>query len=475
MYEQMYEDLKNNGPKNLYKLAKTRQRRAQDIDRMIFVKDSEGKIMCEDTDIKKTWSEYFNRLLNTRNSRKDLEELDKVEGPMDLVTEEEVKTQLDRMKNKKATGPDEFPIEVVKKLGGTGIAWMTAVMQDIQQNGIPSEWRKSKITPLYIQKGDPLNCSNYRGVKLLSHCLKLWERVIEARIRTMVNINGRQYGFQKGKSTTQPMHCLRILQEKMREHQKDLHMVFVDLEKAYDTVPRDLIWYCLRKRGIAEEYVRVIQDMYHDCETAVVTTVGETESIKIEVGLHQGSALSPFLFILILDIVTEEIREETPWAMLFADDLVLCDQSKENMEERLENWRGCLEDAGLKVSRAKTEHLPPPGNMERINMEKYGGGDKTELPTTKAFKYLGTTIDQEGGCGMEISKRIEKAWNRWRELTGVLCDKKIPTKLKVLLYKTAIRPTLMYGNELWPLTHRQEERLSATEMRMLRYIHNINW
>ena len=74
-------------------------------------------------------------------------------------------------------------------------------------------------------------------------------------------------------------------------------------------------------------------------------------SINIEVGLHQESALSPFLFILILDIVTEEIREETPWAMLFADDLVLCDQSKENMEERLENWRGCLEDAGLKVSR----------------------------------------------------------------------------------------------------------------------------
>ena len=85
--------------------------------------------------------------------------------------------------------------------------------------------------------------------------------------------------------------------------------------------------------------------MYKDCETSVVTSVGETDEIEIEVGLHQGSALSPFLFILILDVITEEIQEDTPWAMLFADDLVLCDGTRERMEER-----------------PKTEHLPPAGN-----------------------------------------------------------------------------------------------------------------
>ena len=232
------------------------------------------------------------------------------------------------------------------------------------------------------------------------------------------------------------MFCLRMLQEKMREHQREMHMVFVDLEKAYDTVPRDLIWHCLRRRGVPEEYVRVIKDMYKDCKTSVVTTVGETEQIEIEVGLHQGSALSPYLFILILDVISEEIREETPWAMLFADDLVVCDESRERTEERLENWRGCLEEAGLKVSRAKTEHLPPPGNRQPIRMKEYEGDGLTDLPSVTAFKYLGTTIDQEGGCEKEVAKRIEKAWNRWRELTGVLCDKKIPTKLKLLLYKT---------------------------------------
>ena len=104
------------------------------------------------------------------------------------------------------------------------------------------------------------------------------------------------------------MFCLRMLQEKMREYQQDLHMVFVDLEKAYDTVPRDLIWYCLRKRGVPEVYVELIRDMYRNCTTSVNTSAGTTEAVRIEVGLHQGSALSTFLFIVIMDTITEEIE-----------------------------------------------------------------------------------------------------------------------------------------------------------------------
>ena len=174
-YEKLYEYLKENGQKSLYKLAKTRKRGSQDIDRMIFVKDRESKILCGDDDIKKRWREYFDKLLNTKNQRKDLQRSDEIEGPMRLISESEVKIQLEKMKNRKATGPDEFPIEVVKSLGQTGLTWMTAVLQDVQENGIPPEWRRSKITPLYKQKGDPLNCSIYRWIKLLSHCLKLWE------------------------------------------------------------------------------------------------------------------------------------------------------------------------------------------------------------------------------------------------------------------------------------------------------------
>ena len=78
---------------------------------------------------------------------------------------------------------------------------------------------------------------------------------------------------------------------------KELHVVFVDLEKAYDRVPRDLIWWCLWKKGIPEGYITIIQYMYNDCESLVSTRAGDTDYFHVGVGLHQGSALSPLLFI----------------------------------------------------------------------------------------------------------------------------------------------------------------------------------
>ncbi|KAK3548324.1 hypothetical protein QTP70_010182 [Hemibagrus guttatus] len=95
-----------------------------------------------------------------------------------------------------------------------------------------------------------------------------------------------------------------------RDSQRELHCVFVDLEKAYDRVPREELWYCMRKSGVAEKYVRVVQNMYERSRTVVRCAVGQTEEFKVEVGLHQGSALSPFLFAKVMDQLSEELVEQ---------------------------------------------------------------------------------------------------------------------------------------------------------------------
>ena len=102
---------------------------------------------------------------------------------------------------------------------------------------------------------------------------------------------------------------MRQLQEKTREKNKDFHMVFVDLEKAFDRIPRDLIWWCTRKKGVPEEYVNIVLDMCRSSKTQVVTQKDETEYVPIEVGLHQGSALSPLLFIIIMERPSGKHRE----------------------------------------------------------------------------------------------------------------------------------------------------------------------
>jgi len=95
--------------------------------------------------------------------------------------------------------------------------------------------------------------------------------------------------------------------------------------------------------------------------------------------------------------------------MLFADDLAICDREGRQVEERLEAWCGHLEDTGLKGSRKKTEHLLPKECTIRIKMKRYDQEDYTELPTTNKFKYLGTVIDQDGGCEAEVTRRISAA------------------------------------------------------------------
>ena len=134
----------------------------------------------------------------------------------------------------------------------------------------------------------------------------------ERRLRSELTFSEQQYGFMPGKSTTDALFALRVLMEKYREGQKELHCVFVDLEKAYDKVPREEVWYCMRKSGLEEKYVRIVQDMYDDSITAVRCAVGVTEGFEVKVGLHQGSALSPCLFAMVMDRMTDDGKLHGP-------------------------------------------------------------------------------------------------------------------------------------------------------------------
>ncbi|KAK3552020.1 hypothetical protein QTP70_031590 [Hemibagrus guttatus] len=213
----------------------------------------------------------------------------------------------------------------------------------------------------------------------------------------VVEICEQQYGFMPRKSTTDAIFALRILMEKYRDGQRELHCLFVDLEKVYDRVPREELWYCMRKSGVAEKYVRVVQDMYERSRTVVSSAVGQTEEFKVEVGLHQGSALSPFLFAIVMDQLSEEVRQDSPWTMMFADDIVICSESREQVEENLERWRFALERRGMKVSRSKTEYMC-------VN-EREGSGtvrlQGEEVKKVQEFKYLGSTVQSNGECGKE--------------------------------------------------------------------------
>ena len=473
-YEDLYQRLgTKEGERDIYKMAKIRERKTRDIGQVKCIKDGAGQLLVKDEEIKHRWREYFDKLFNGENESSTIELNDSFDETsmrfVRRIQESEVKEALKRMKGGKAMGPDCIPIEVWKGLGDIAIVWLTKLFNLIfRANKMPEEWRRSILVPIFKNKGDVQSCTNYRGIKLMSHTMKLWERVIEHRLRRMTSVTKNQFGFMPGRSTMEAIFLVRQLMERYREHKKDLHMVFIDLEKAYDKIPRNVMWWALEKHKVPAKYITLIKDMYDNVVTSVRTSDVDTDDFPIKIGLHQGSALSPYLFALVMDEVTRDIQGDIPWCMLFADDVVLVDDSRTGVNRKLELWRQTLESKGFRLSRTKTEYMMCGFSTTRCEEEVSLDGQV--VPQKDTFRYLGSMLQEDGGIDEDVNHRIKAGWMKWRQASGILCDKRVPQKLKGKFYRTAVRPAMLYGAECWPTKRRHVQQLGVAEMRMLRWM-----
>ena len=127
--------------------------------------------------------------------------------------------------------------------------------------------------------------------------MKLLEHVLDSLIREMVDIDAMQFGFVPGGGTTDAFFIIRQLQEKYIAANKPPYFAFVDLEKAFNRVPRKVLWWALRSLGVEELAVRVIQGMYTDVKSHVRVNGQYSKEFGVGVGVHQGSVLSPLLFV----------------------------------------------------------------------------------------------------------------------------------------------------------------------------------
>ena len=166
-----------------------------------------------------------------------------------------------------------------------------------------------------------------------------------------------------------------------------------------------------------------------------------------------------------MDRLTDEVRREPPRTMLFADDIVICEETRKKVEQRLESWKYALKRRGMKVSTSKTKYLCINGENddETVKMED------TKVPKVKEFKYLGSTVQESGSCEREVKKRVQAGWNGWRRLSGVICDKRLPARVKGKVYSSVIRPAMVYGLETVVVTKKQVEEMEVAEMKMLRF------
>ena len=274
-----------------------------------------------------------------QNAKDPLEQVDPVEGAGNEISRKEIAMAIKQMKNNKALGPSGITAEMLNALGEDGIEWIYIILNNfLQQEKLCFDMKESEIVTIYKPKGDAMECANYRWIKLLECAMKIHERVIERRIRDRVHIQDNQFGFMSGKGTMDAIFILRQVQEQILKDNKR-YWTFVHLEKAFDRIPREVVYRSLRKKGITEKIIRVVRSMYEGARTRVRSGAGYTARFEIEVGVHQGSGLSLLLFIIVMDAISEAVWREVPWDALYADDLIVTEDLAANLQTRFSGWQ----------------------------------------------------------------------------------------------------------------------------------------
>ena len=399
-----------------------------------------------------------------------------------LIWIDMVKKAISQMKAGKAPGLSGIVVEMIRAAGDMGASTIRNLVAAIIRDGkVLSDWEQSFIVCLYKGKGDALERGNYRGLKLTEQVMKVLEWIVAGLIRQVVSIDDSQFGFVPGRGTTDAIFVDRQLQEKYLAANKRLYMAFVDLEKAFDRVPRKAIWWALRKLGVDEWIVRLVQRMNSSARSRVRVGEGYSGEFEVKVGVHQGSVLSPLLFIIVLEALSREFRCGVPWEDLYAIDLVIIAESLEKCVRRLLTWKEAMEEKGLRVNAGKTkimicgtglDLLQSSGEFPcavcsifckgcthwvrkkcsglkrltedpdyrctrcqgtarpldgRPRRDVQVGPDKLEV--VASFCYLGDMLSAAGGCELSATTREKPAWKKFKELKPVLSSRHLSFKV----------------------------------------------
>ena len=444
------------------------------------VKDSEGNILSNENDILQRWSEYFEELLNpveatTLDTSKSIHF-----GEEELLTTAEVATAIRRLKSEKAAGEDEIRSEMLKALNAEGILWLTRVCQVAWKLGkTPKDWQTGMIIPIF-KKGDRKQCTNYRGISLLSLPGKVYAKCLERKCRQLVEtqLEDGQCGFRPGRSTTDQIFTLKQIFEKSWEYAKDVFACFVDLEKAYDRIPRDKLWRVLQDYGIDGQLLLAIKSFYCKPEVCVRVNGKQSKPFHVGIGLRQGCVLSPLLFIIYMNWIDKHSRTDECITigsckisrLLFADDLVLLADTESGLQRALSGFEAACNIAGMKISTTKTEILHLSRNPNQCSLHSSG----VPLKQVERFKYLGVSFTSNGRQDEEIDIRAGKASAVMRALQySVVLKRELSKKAKLSVFKTIFVPILTYGHESWVMTEKVRSQVQASEMRFLRRIEGV--
>ena len=384
------------------------------------------------------------------------------------ISKQEVLTALSKIKNSKAAGPDGIVGELLKFSGSSVVDFLVKFYNALFDQGIyPEQWTESIIFPLF-KKGNANDPNNYRGISLCDISSKIYSSIINSRLQKWIEENNTtdeyQAGFKKGYSTIDHAFTLLAAVQKQLVNNRKLYVAFIDFEKAFDSVSRNLLWPILVKNGIKGKLFRCIRSMYDNVKARVRSGVDVTDYIMCSRGVKQGDVCSPVLFSLFINELALEIIHNgkhgitlSPdlielFILLFADDIILLSETAVGLQNQLNSLYRAASQLELKVNMDKSNIIVFRKGGFLASRERWIYGS-LEMTVVNSYKYLGICFSTKLSFKLACEDLVCKAKKVLLRILSILfkleCNS---SQLYFKMFDAQVQPVVQYGAEIWGLS-----------------------
>lgn len=448
--------------------------------------------------------EYF-RTMNASQNQENIPEANFPENEYNLETNAEINgpilwSEIEKavcsLKNNKAGGLDMIVNEHIKncyKLPNMRIILLKLFNIVFDSGYVPTSWSTGNIIPIYKQKGDQTDPSNYRPITLLSCLGKLFTRILNDRLQQYSDkydkISQNQAGFRKRFSTTDHIFALHMLINLVQNRRNKLFCAFIDLKRAFDTVWRDGLFHKMKLFNINGKCYNVVKNMYNNIKSCVTVNGNSSPLFACNIGVRQGENLSPLLFSIFLNdledhlsrsgnidgisIASNNINENAYFflkifVLLYADDTVILAESDEDLQHALNAYATYCENWKLSVNTDKTKIMIfSKGRQLNYNFVL----NNKNLEIVSEFKYLGIVFSRSGSF-LAAKKHIAAQASR-----AMFCLLKkarsllLPVDIQIEMFEKTVKPILLYGCEVTGLSN--IDILEQVQLKFLKHILNL--
>jgi hypothetical protein len=409
-----------------------------------------------------------------------------VDKPIKCVSPSEILGYIKMLKNKKSPGHDGIPNLVLKNLPRKGIAFLASLFNTcLKISYFPSTWKHSIVIVIHKPGKPSSQVNSYRPISLLPTLSKLFEKTIKTRLDSHIKnislIPSQQFGFRSKHSTCHQL--LRVSEDIIKGFERKCHTaaVFLDVSQAFDRVWHEGLLYKLRKFGFPVYLQNIVKSFLQDRTFSVKIGGVLSTSRPIKAGVPQGAILSPLLYNIFTSDMPLPVNVKTA---VFADDTLLyC--TNENVELATLNVQEALNDLmswftkwRIAINPNKSEakiftlRRPlDPQNLIILNEEIPWN------PPDQAIKYLGVYFDRKLNWKFHINRKINLAYGKLSKLFPLLNKKSsLSVKNGVLLYKSILRPLLLYACPVWGTASAGiMKKLQTFQNKILRIILKCPW